>query len=66
MPQAFIDLHSHIAWDVDDGIKTKEDAIKALEQAIEDGIMGFVQHPMLFAEKQIRMLFKTSYYDNRN
>ena len=40
MPQAFIDLHSHIAWDVDDGIKTKEDAIKALGQAKEDGIMG--------------------------
>lgn len=40
MPQAFIDLHSHIAWDVDDGIKTKEDAIKALGQAKEDGIVG--------------------------
>lgn len=61
MPQAFIDLHSHIAWDVDDGIKTKEDAIKALEQAIEDGIMGICSTPHVICGKQIRMLFKTSY-----
>lgn len=51
MPQAFIDLHSHIAWDVDDGIKTKEDAIKALEQAIEDGIMGICSTPHVICGK---------------
>lgn len=51
MPQAFIDLHSHIAWDVDDGIKSKEDAIKALEQAIEDGIMGICSTPHVICGK---------------
>ncbi|MBM6653648.1 tyrosine-protein phosphatase [Faecalitalea cylindroides] len=51
MPQAFIDLHSHIAWDVDDGIKTKEDAIKALEQAIENGIMGICSTPHVICGK---------------
>ena len=51
MPQAFIDLHSHIAWGVDDGIKTKEDAIKALEQAIEDGIVGICSTPHVICGK---------------
>lgn len=51
MPKAFIDLHSHIAWDVDDGIKTKEDAIKALGQAIEDGIMGICSTPHVICGK---------------
>lgn len=51
MPKPFIDLHSHIAWDVDDGIKTKEDAIKALEQAIEDGIMGICSTPHVICGK---------------
>ncbi|WP_302955930.1 tyrosine-protein phosphatase [Faecalitalea cylindroides] len=51
MPQAFIDLHSHIAWDVDDGIKTKEDAIKALEQAKEDGIVGICSTPHVICGK---------------
>lgn len=51
MPKPFIDLHSHIAWDVDDGIKTKEDAIKALEQAIEDGIIGICSTPHVICGK---------------
>lgn len=51
MPQAFIDLHSHIAWGVDDGIKTKEDAIKALEQAKEDGIVGICSTPHVICGK---------------
>lgn len=51
MPQAFIDLHSHIAWDVDDGIKSKGDAIKALEQAKEDGIVGICSTPHVICGK---------------
>lgn len=51
MPKPFIDLHSHIAWDVDDGIKTKEDAIKALGQAKEDGIMGICSTPHVICGK---------------
>lgn len=58
MPQAFIDLHSHIAWDVDDGIKTKEDAIKALEQAIEDGIMGICSTPHVICGKTDTNVFQ--------
>lgn len=58
MPQAFIDLHSHIAWDVDDGIKTKEDAIKALEQAIEDGIMGICSTPHVICGKTDTVAFQ--------
>ena len=51
MLENYIDLHSHIAWDVDDGIKTKEDAIKALEQAIEDGIMAICSTPHVICGK---------------
>lgn len=58
MPQAFIDLHSHIAWDVDDGIKTKEDAIKALEQAKEDGIVGICSTPHVISEKTDSVAFQ--------
>lgn len=58
MPQAFIDLHSHIAWGVDDGIKTKEDAIKALEQAIEDGIMGICSTPHVICGKTDSVAFQ--------
>lgn len=58
MPQPFIDLHSHIAWDVDDGIKTKEDAIKALEQAIEDGIMGICSTPHVICGKTDTVAFQ--------
>lgn len=58
MPQAFIDLHSHIAWGVDDGIKTKEDAIKALEQAKEDGIMGICSTPHVICGKTDMVAFQ--------
>ena len=30
---AFIDIHSHYAWNVDDGIETREDAQAALKKA---------------------------------
>lgn len=58
MPQAFIDLHSHIAWDVDDGIKTKEDAIKALGQAKEDGIVGICSTPHVICGKTDTVAFQ--------
>lgn len=58
MPKPFIDLHSHIAWDVDDGIKTKEDAIKALEQAKEDGIMGICSTPHVICGKTDMIAFQ--------
>lgn len=33
-----IDIHSHIAWDIDDGMPCQEDAIEALKMAKNDGI----------------------------
>lgn len=41
----FIDLHCHMAWDIDDGFESREDAEKALHQAREDGICGIVATP---------------------
>ena len=29
---SFIDLHSHLAWDIDDGIDSREEAQRALQQ----------------------------------
>lgn len=42
---AYIDLHTHITWNVDDGIETKEDSLKALEMAKKDGIDALVLTP---------------------
>lgn len=58
MSNTFIDLHSHIAWNIDDGIKTKEDAIKALEQAKEDGILGICSTPHIICGKTDKTAFQ--------
>ena len=36
----YIDLHSHIAWGIDDGMPSIEDAVSSLESAKKDGIVG--------------------------
>ena len=41
----YIDLHSHIAWGIDDGMPSIEDAVKALELAKDDGIVGICSTP---------------------
>lgn len=41
----FIDLHCHMAWDIDDGIASQEEARKALEQAKTDGIYKIAATP---------------------
>lgn len=41
----FIDTHIHIAWDIDDGIPSKEDAIKTLKNAKQDGINMIIATP---------------------
>lgn len=41
----YIDLHSHIAWSIDDGMPCIEDAVKALELAQDDGIVGICSTP---------------------
>lgn len=40
-----IDIHSHIAWDVDDGFQSEDDAVKALVDAHNDGIRAIVSTP---------------------
>lgn len=41
----FIDIHGHYAWDVDDGIPTKEDAYQALLLAKQNHITSIVATP---------------------
>ena len=41
----FIDIHNHIAWEVDDGMPSKEDAIIALQEAKKDGITKIISTP---------------------
>ena len=40
-----IDIHSHIAWEIDDGMPNIEDAKKALQQAKDDGITAIISTP---------------------
>ena len=44
---AFIDIHSHYAWNVDDGIETREDAQAALKKAQIQNITKIVATPHL-------------------
>lgn len=41
----FIDIHGHYAWDVDDGIPSKEDALAALKLAKKNHIVGIAATP---------------------
>lgn len=41
----FIDIHSHIAWSIDDGMPSIEDAQSSLELARIDGIVGICSTP---------------------
>lgn len=41
----YIDLHSHIAWGIDDGMPSIENAIRSLESAKKDGIVGICSTP---------------------
>lgn len=41
----FIDIHSHIAWGIDDGMPSVEDAQSSLELARIDGIVGICSTP---------------------
>lgn len=42
---SFTDLHSHIAWGVDDGCRTEEETRQALERAGQSGISTIVSTP---------------------
>ena len=41
----FIDIHGHYAWDIDDGMPTQEDAIRALHVAKQNNITTIVATP---------------------
>lgn len=41
----FVDIHNHLAWDVDDGIGNKEECIAVLEQASKENIKTIVASP---------------------
>lgn len=41
----FIDVHSHIAWGIDDGIENEDDARVALQNAKNDGIEAMIATP---------------------
>ena len=43
----YVDVHSHIAWDIDDGIPSIAECEKALEIAAEDGIRMIASTPHL-------------------
>lgn len=48
----YIDIHGHYAWDVDDGIETKADAINALEKAKQQNITAIVATPHVIPGRQ--------------
>ena len=41
----YVDLHSHIAWEIDDGMPSMQDANIALQQAKKDGIIAIASTP---------------------
>lgn len=51
-----IDIHSHYAWDIDDGIANLDDAKKALTKAKNQNIKELSQHHILFQEQQMILI----------
>ncbi len=43
--EKFIDIHSHIAWDIDDGMPSMEDAECSLHDSYRDGIVSICSTP---------------------
>ena len=50
----FIDIHNHFAWDIDDGMESKEQAMLALEGAKKDGVQAIMSTPHFIPGKQDR------------
>lgn len=46
-----IDIHSHILWEIDDGAKSKEESLKMIKLAQEDGIKEIIATPHFHAQK---------------
>lgn len=43
--QGYIDTHCHVAWDIDDGMQSIEEAEEALKNASRDGITALIATP---------------------
>ena len=52
----FIDIHNHFAWDIDDGMESKEQAILALEGAKKMEYKLLYLHRILFQENKIEKM----------
>ncbi len=53
-----IDIHSHIAWGIDDGMPSREDAITSLKQAHDDGITAIISTPHVIPGTTDKELFE--------
>ena len=53
---AFIDIHGHYAWDIDDGMPSLEDAKKALEKAKNNRISAIVATPHVVSGKHLSLI----------
>ena len=52
----FIDIHNHFAWDIDDGMESKEQAMLALEGAKKDGVQAIISTPHFIQENKIEKM----------
>ena len=48
----YVDLHTHLAWGIDDGYQTREEAIKGLEILNQQGTVAVVATPHFIPSKQ--------------
>ena len=64
----FVDIHGHYAWDIDDGVRSKQEAAEALSIARDNGIVGIIATPHVIpgthTVKDIQ-LFKRRLYELR-
>ena len=48
----YVDLHTHLAWKIDDGYQTREETIKGLEILNQQGTVAVVATPHFIPGKQ--------------
>lgn len=47
-----IDIHSHLAWGIDDGLDSKSNAVEAIQQAKRDGVERIIATPHFIPGRQ--------------
>lgn len=55
--ERFIDIHSHIAWGIDDGMPSIEDAQSSLGLARSDGFVGICSTPHIIPGQLVRSIY---------